>query len=99
MTMPQLMNCEHQPVGRCVECEALIQHLVLGVEIRTLAIKLYEAGEAEKRKHPKHIWEGLMRTWRDLPSESVAVWDAVAICAYDQLKPPNDKLTDGGKKP
>jgi hypothetical protein len=24
--------------------------------------------------------------WRDLPIESVAVWDAVAICAYRQLR-------------
>jgi hypothetical protein len=60
-------------------------------EVRTLAIKLFEAGEAEKRKQPKHIWEGQTRTWRDLPSESVAVWDAIAICAYGQLKRHNDQ--------
>jgi hypothetical protein len=54
-------------------------------EVRTLAIKLFEAGEAQKRNQPKHIW-GQTRTWEDLPSESVAVWDAVAICAYQQLK-------------
>jgi hypothetical protein len=54
-------------------------------EIRTLAIALFEAGESEKRKQPKHIW-GETRSFRDLPSESVAVWDAVAICAYKQLK-------------
>jgi len=53
---------------------------------RTLAIQLFEAGEAEKRKQPKHIWDGQLRTWRDLPSESVAVWDAIAIEAYRRLK-------------
>ena len=61
-------------------------------EARTLAIKLFEAGEAEKRKQPKHIWEGQTRTWRDLPSESVAVWDAIAIAAYRELKRPNNVL-------
>ncbi len=56
-------------------------------EVRTLAIKLYEAGQEAKRKQPEEIW-GSSRTleWRDLPSETVAVWDAVAICAYDELK-------------
>ena len=56
-------------------------------DVRTLAIKLFEAGEKEKRKHAKCIW-GQSKEWRDLPSESVAVWDAIAICAYDQLKRP-----------
>lgn len=60
-------------------------------EARTLAIKLFEAGEAEKRKQPKHIWGG------DLPSESVAVWDAIAICAYRELKRPNAELRHGEK--
>lgn len=56
-------------------------------EARTLAIKLYEAAQKEKRKHPKEIWgSDAERAWRDLPSESVDVWDAVAICAYQQLK-------------
>jgi hypothetical protein len=55
-------------------------------EVRTLAIKLYEAGQKEKRKQPKEIWGDT--TWRDLPSESVAVWDAVAICAYAELRSP-----------
>lgn len=59
-------------------------------EVRTLAIKLYEAGQKEKRKQAKEIWGDTDRTWRDLPSESVAVWDAVAICAYQQLKRHND---------
>jgi len=53
-------------------------------EVRTLAIKLFKASEAEKRKQPKHIW-GTPRNWRDQPSESVAVWDAIALCAYKQL--------------
>jgi hypothetical protein len=68
-------------------------------EVRTLAIKLFEASEAEKRKQPKHIWGGQTRTWRDLPSESVAVWDAIAICAYRQLKRPNDPDQRPGESP
>ena len=56
-------------------------------EIRTLAIKLHEAGQKEKRRQPRHIWmDSADRQWRDLPSESVAVWDAIAICAYQQLR-------------
>lgn len=55
-------------------------------EARTLAIQLFNAGEAEKRKQPKHIWGGQLREWRDLPSESVAVWDAIAIEAYRRLR-------------
>src|SRR6185436_8133591 len=55
-------------------------------EVRTLAIKLYEAGQATKRKQPKEIWgSDRDRAWCDLPSESVAVWDAVAILAYKQV--------------
>jgi hypothetical protein len=65
-------------------------------EARTLAIKLFKAGESEKRKQPKHIWDGQIRTWRDLPSESVAVWDAIAIAAYRELKRPNGELCSGG---
>lgn len=63
-------------------------------EARTLAIQLFEAGEAEKRKQPKHIWEGQTRTWRDLPSESVAVWDAIAIEAYRRLRHNGDYPTE-----
>ena len=55
-------------------------------ECRTLAIKLFEAGKAEKHKQPKHIWEGQTRTWRDLSSESVAMWDAIARCAFDHFR-------------
>lgn len=54
-------------------------------EVRTLAIKLYEAGKKEKQKQPKYIW-GRVLQWRDLPSETIAVWDAVAICAYKNLR-------------
>jgi hypothetical protein len=56
-------------------------------EVRTLAIKLYEAGQREKRRQPTEIWgTDCLRNWRDLPSESVAVWDAIAFCAYRLLK-------------
>ncbi len=56
-------------------------------EVRALAIKIFEAGQNEKRKQAPEIWgEDRLRTWRDLPSESIAVWDAVAICAYRELK-------------
>lgn len=55
-------------------------------EVRTLAIKLFNASQDEKRRQPPEIWgDGRLQNWRDLPSESVAVWDAVAICAYKQL--------------
>jgi len=58
-------------------------------EIRTLAIKLYEAGQKRKRKQPTEIWgEGRNTTWQDLPSESADVWDAVAICAFEHLGEP-----------
>lgn len=65
-------------------------------EVRTLAIKLFEAGQAEKRRQPKEIWGGNIQTWRDLPKESVAVWDAIAICAYKRLRGQNnDSATNG----
>lgn len=64
-------------------------------EIRTLAIKLFEASRKEKRKQPAEIWGyGRILEWRDLPSESVAVWDAVARCAYEQLKRPARKARE-----
>lgn len=63
-------------------------------EIRTLAIKLFEAGEAEKRKGAQCIW-GPPKDWRDLPSESVAVWDAIAICAYKELRQATGKTKPG----
>lgn len=56
-------------------------------QVRTLAIKLFEAAQKVKRSHPKGIW-GQIPEWRDLPSESVAVWDAIAIEAFRQLRKP-----------
>lgn len=55
-------------------------------ECRTLAIRLFEAGESEKRKQPKQIWGGQTRRWSDLPTESVAVWDAIALSAFDYFR-------------
>ena len=68
-------------------------------DARTLAIQLYEAGQKEKRRQPKGIWGyDSRRNWRDLPSESMAVWDAIAICAYQQLRRHNSKVRSGNKK-
>ncbi len=56
-------------------------------EVRTLAIKLYKAGQKENRKHSCQIWGfDCHREWRDLPSETVLIWDAIAIEAYRQLR-------------
>ena len=63
-------------------------------EVRTLAMKLFEAAQREKRKQPG-IWANPELKWRHLPSESVAVWDAVAICAYKQLDRHNTELRRG----
>ena len=58
-------------------------------ECRTLAIKLYEAGQQEKRKQKPEIWgSDRDRRWRDLPSESVAVWDAIALAAFKHIRKP-----------
>ncbi len=60
-------------------------------EVRTLAIKLFEAGQVQKRKEGSYWNEcDRNRVWHELTSESVAVWDAVAICAYNQLRNQND---------
>lgn len=67
-------------------------------KVRTLAIQLFEAGESEKRKQPKEIWGGT-RIWRDLPSESVALWDAVAIEAYRRLGRHNGDLSHRDPRP
>ncbi len=58
-------------------------------EIRKLAIKLFEAHQKKKRVQGRGIWgnDG-NREWTDLPSESVDVWDAVAIEAYKRLRIP-----------
>lgn len=58
--------------------------------VRKLAIQLFNAGEAEKRRQPKHIWSGQLREWRDLPTESTAVWDSIATEAFRRLRH-NDK--------
>jgi hypothetical protein len=56
-------------------------------EVRTLAVKLFEASQKEKRSQPLEIWgESANLKFRDLPSESVAVWDAVAIEAIKYLR-------------
>ncbi len=54
-------------------------------EVRTLAIKLFNASQTEKQKQPKYIW-GTSLKWRDLPSESIALWDAIAVCALKETK-------------
>lgn len=54
-------------------------------EVRTLAVALHKEFESEKQKQNiKDFW-GRLKTWRDLPDESVAVWDAVAKCAIKRL--------------
>jgi len=57
-------------------------------EVRTLAVKLFKAAQKEKRKQPVEIWgrSEQERQFRDLPSESVAVWDAVALAALKAIK-------------
>jgi hypothetical protein len=64
---------------------------------RTLAIQLYNASRKVKLSQPPEIWGRPICEWRHLPSESVDVWDAVAIRAYDLLKGKghNDKLSHG----
>jgi hypothetical protein len=69
-------------------------------EVRTLAIKLHRASEREKMRQPRHIWgQTRPRKWRDLPSESEAVWDAVAIRAYELLKGHNAAGEPQPRKP
>jgi len=51
--------------------------------VRTLAIQLYKAGQREKSKY---VPDGTPVDWRNLESETVAIWDAVAIEAYKQLR-------------
>lgn len=47
---------------------------------------LFEAGQRVKLLQPAYIW-GSNRNlkFQDLPSESVAVWDAVALSALQNL--------------
>lgn len=59
-------------------------------KIRTLAGELFEAAQREKRRQPKEIWgEARYMKFREVPSETVAVMDAMAIQAYKSLKPEN----------
>lgn len=58
-------------------------------EVRTLAIRLFNAGRRQKQKHGPHIWDDTK--WKDLPSESVEVWDAVAMEAIRRLRRHNDQ--------
>lgn len=55
-------------------------------EVRILAMTLFEAGQRVKLLQPAYIW-GSNRNlkFQDLPSESVAVWDAVALSALQNL--------------
>ncbi len=58
-------------------------------EVRTLAIKMFEASEDEKSKQPPEIWgrsSGQKLKFELLPSESLDVWDAVALCAIKELR-------------
>ena len=56
-------------------------------ELRTLAIKLFEAGQIQKRKQPEEIWgENRNLKFRDLSSESVAVWDTIALAAIKHVR-------------
>lgn len=55
--------------------------------VRTLAVKLYEAGQTQKRKQPWDIWgSDRDRKFRDMPSEGVEVWDAIALAALKHVK-------------
>jgi hypothetical protein len=55
-------------------------------ELRTLAVNLFEAGQREKRAQPPSIWSNGDLQFRDLPSESVKYWDAIAAEAYKRLR-------------
>ena len=64
-------------------------------ELRTLAVALFEAGQREKRKQAPTIWANSELKYRDLPSESVAVWDAVAMEAIKRLRRHNVRAQAG----
>lgn len=56
-------------------------------EVRTLAVALFEAGQREKRKHPPEIWGNSRNLkFRDCPSETVDVMDAMALEAIRSLR-------------
>jgi hypothetical protein len=56
-------------------------------EVRTLAVALFEAGQRAKRKQPLEIW-GPSRDlkFRDMPSETVEVMDAMALEAIKRTR-------------
>lgn len=57
-------------------------------ELRTLARALFEAGQQEKRKQPPEVWgETRNLKFRDCPSETTAVMDAMAFEAFRRLGP------------
>jgi hypothetical protein len=56
-------------------------------EVRTLAVALFEAAQQARRKQPPEIWgDAANRKFRDLPSESVDVLDAMAMEAIKRLR-------------
>ena len=55
-------------------------------EIRTLAIKLYETAQEENRKVADILTPNHFISWRDTTPESMKIWDAIAVCAYRELK-------------
>lgn len=57
------------------------------LEVRMLAIKLFEAARTEKIKQGEEIWGRDLPGWHYQPSESVAMWEAVARCAMRQNTP------------
>jgi len=60
-------------------------------KLRTLSVRLFEAGQTEKRKQPLEIWAGNRDLkFRDLPSESVKVCDAIALEAFKCLTEAGD---------
>ncbi len=55
-------------------------------ELRTLAIALFEACEKKKAEHGPDIWGGEHpQDWRNAPTETVEVWEAVARVAFDSV--------------
>ncbi len=64
-------------------------------QVRTLAVQLFNAGQREKRKAPKEIWGANAHLkFENLPSETVAVLDAMAIEVYRKcVARQNNELT------
>lgn len=67
--------------------------------LRTLAVELFEAGQREKRKQPPHIWgENRFLKFSELPTESIALWDAVALAALVSIRRLEPKRSAKGRK-